>query len=126
MTGLVGHCSNSAMINPDGAYYDSTVKGASIAALDEAGWAWQFASMRNKANVTGAGSYTVTNYNGTYGIMSYLIGSTMYQTTTNTDGSLKNVQYYYMMPTYNASNEKVTVAYGNFLAGASLRCVKNN
>ena len=126
MTGLVGHCSNSAMINPDGAYYDSTVKGASISALDEAGWAWQFASMRNKANVTGAGSYTVTNYNGTYGIMSYLIGSTMYQATTNTDGSLKNVQYYYMMPTYNASNEKVTVAYGNFLAGASLRCVKNN
>ena len=126
MTGLVGHCSNSAVINPDGAYYDSAIKGASIAVLNEVGWTWQFASMRNKANVTGAGSYTVTNYNGTYGIMSYLIGSTVYQTTTNTDGSLKNVQYYYMMPTYNASNEKVTVAYGNFLAGASLRCVKNN
>ena len=126
MTGLVGHCSNSALVNPEGAYYDATVKGASLAALEADGWAWQFASMRNKANVTGTGSYTVTNYNGVYGIMSYLIGSSMYQTTTNTDGSLKNVQYYYMMPTYNASNEKVTVAYGNFLAGASLRCVKNN
>ena len=126
MTGLVGHCSNSALVNPEGAYYDATVKGASLAALEADGWAWQFASMRNKANVTGAGSYTVTNYNGVYGIMSYLIGSSMYQTTTNTDGSLKNVQYYYMMPTYNATNEKVTVAYGNFLAGASLRCVKNN
>ena len=126
MTGLVGHCSNSALVNPDGAYYDATVKGASLAALEADGWAWQFASMRNKANVTGTGSYTVTNYNGTYGVMSYLIGSSMYQTTTNTDGSLKNVQYYYMMPTYNASNEKVTVAYGNFLAGASLRCVKND
>ena len=125
MTGLVGHCSNSALINPDGAYYDATVKGATLAALEEAGWAWQFASMRNKANTAGTGSYTVTNYNGVYGIMSYLIGSSMYQTQTNTDGSLKNVQYYYMMPTYNASNEKVTVAYGNFLAGASLRCVKN-
>lgn len=126
MTGLVGHCSNSALVNPDGAYYDATVKGASLAALEADGWAWQFASMRNKANLTGTGSYTVTNYNGVYGIMSYLIGSSMYQTTTNTDGSLKNVQYYYMMPTYNATNEKVTVAYGNFLAGASLRCVKNN
>ena len=125
MTGLVGHCSNSALINPDGAYYDAAVKGASLAALAEAGWSWQFASMRNKANTAGTGSYTVTNYNGVYGIMSYLIGSSMYQTQTNTDGSLKNVQYYYMMPTYNASNEKVTVAYGNFLAGASLRCVKN-
>ena len=126
MTGLVGHCSNSALVNPDGAYYDAVVKGASLAALEADGWAWQFASMRNKANVTGAGSYTVTNYNGVYGIMSYLIGSSVYQVFTNTDGSLKNVQYYYMMPTYNATNEKVTVAYGNFLAGASLRCIKNN
>ena len=125
MTGLVGHCSNSALINPDGAYYDSAIKGASLAALAEAGWNWQFASMRNKANTSGKGSYTVTNYNGVYGIMSYLIGSSNYQVTTNEDGSLKNVQYYYFMPTYNASNEKVTVAYGNFLAGASLRCVKN-
>ena len=125
MTGLVGHCSNAAVINPDGAYYDSTIKGASLAALTDAGWTWQFASMRNKANTAGKGSYTVTNYNGVYGIMSYMIGSSNYQVTTNDDGSLKNVQYYYLMPTYNASNEKVTVAYGNFLAGASLRCVKN-
>ena len=125
MTGLVGHCANSALVNTAGAYYDSTIKGASIAALAEDGFAWQFASMRNKANTAGKGSFTVTSYNGVYGIMSYLIGSSMYQTTTNTDGSLKNVQYYYLMPTYNASNEKVTVAYGNFLAGASLRCVKN-
>ena len=125
LTGLVGHCSNSALINTEAAYYDATIKGASLTALKEAGWEWQFSSMRNKANTTGNGSYTVTNYNGIYGIMSYLIGSSMYQTTTNTDGSLKNVQYYYLMPTYNASNEKVTVAYGNFLAGASLRCVKN-
>ena len=125
MTGLVGHCSNTALVNPDGAYYDAAIKGASLATLSGAGWAWQFASMRNKANTAGKGSYTVTNYNGVYGIMSYLIGSSNYQVTTNEDGSLKNVQYYYMMPTYNASNEKVTVAYGNFLAGASLRCVKN-
>ena len=125
MTGLVGHCSNSALINPDGAYYDAAIKGASLATLEEAGWAWQFASARNKANTAGTGSYLVTSYNGIYGVMSYLIGSSNYQVTTNDDGSLKNVQYYYLMPTYNASNEKVTVAYGNFLAGASLRCVKN-
>ena len=125
MTGLVGHCSNSAMINTEGAYYDAAIKGASLTALAEAGWNWQYASMRNKANTAGKGSYTVTNYNGVYGIMSYLIGSSNYQVTTNDDGSLKNVQYYYLMPTYNATNEKVTVAYGNFLAGASLRCVKN-
>ena len=125
MTGLVGHCSKSDLINPNGAYYDSSISGASLTVLAEAGWAWQFSSMRNKANTAGKGSFTVTNYNGVYGVASYLIGSTMYQKTTNTDGSLKNVQYYYFMPTYNTSNEKVTVAYGNFLVGASLRCVKN-
>lgn len=125
MTGLVGHSSNSDLVNPDGAYYDATIKGASIAALAEAGWPWQFASMRNKTSVTGKGSYTVTSYNDIYGIMSYIIGSTLHQATTNEDGSLKNVQYHYFMPLYNASNEKISVAYGNFLAGASVRCVKN-
>jgi hypothetical protein len=125
MTGLVGHSSNSALVNTDGAYYDATIKGASLAALKEAGWEWQFASARNKGNTSANGTYLVTNYNGIYGVMSYGIGSTMHQVTKNTDGSLKNVQYHYFMPTYNASSEKLTVAYGNFLSGASLRCVKN-
>ncbi len=125
MTGLVGHSSDSELINTNGAYYDATIKGASIAALAEAGWPWQFASARNKTSVSGNGSYMVTNYNGIYGVMSYLIGSSLHQVTTNDDGSLKNIQYHYFMPLYNASNEKVSVAYGNFLAGASLRCVKD-
>lgn len=125
MTGLVGHCSNSALINTDGAYYDATIKGASIAALAEAGWPWQFASTRNKTSVEKAGSYLVTSYDGVYGIMSYLIGSSWYQTKTDDAGAITNVQYYYMMPLKNASNEKISVAYGNFLSGASVRCVKN-
>ena len=125
LTGLVGQCSNSALTNPDGAYFDPVIKGASLAALKEACWEWQFAGARNKANTAGKGSYLVTSYNDIYGVMSYVMGSTMYQPTTNEDGSLKNVQYYYLMTTYNASNEKVTVAYGNFLSGASIRCVKN-
>ena len=125
MTGLVGHSSNSALVNPDGAYYDAAIKGASLAALKEAGWEWQFASVRNKANTAGKGTYLVTSYNEIYGVMSYGIGSTMHQVQTNGDGSLKNVQYHYLMPLYNADNEKISVAYGNFLSGASLRCVKN-
>lgn len=125
MTGLVGHSSNSALINTEAAYYDATIKGASIAALSADGWPWQFASARNKTSTAGKGSYMVTSYNGIYGVMSYVIGSSMHQVTTNDDGSIKNVQYHYFMPLYNASNEKVTVAYGNFLSGASVRCVKN-
>ena len=101
------------------------IKGASIAALAEAGWPWQFASARNKTSVTANGTYMVTNYNGIYGIMSYIIGSSLYQVKTDADGVMTNVQYHYFMPLYNASNEKVSVAYGNFLSGASIRCVKN-
>ena len=125
MTGLVGHSSNSALINTSAPYYDATIKGASIAALTEAGWPWQFASARNKTGVTSKGSYMVTNYNGIYGIMSYVIGSSLHQVKTDADGVLTNVQYHYFMPLYNATNEKVSVAYGNFLSGASVRCVKN-
>ena len=125
MTGIVGYCSVAEHLNPDGAYYDATIKGASLATLKAAGWEWQFASIRNKSNLTATGKYTVTNYDGIYGVMSYLIGSTMSQVSKNDDGSLKNVQYYYLRPTYNASNEKVAVAYGNFLNGASVRCIKN-
>jgi hypothetical protein len=54
-----------------------------------------------------------------------VIGSTLHQYSTNEDGSLKNVQYYSMMSTYNASNEKVAVANGNFLSGVSIRCIKD-
>ena len=125
MTGLVGQCSNSELTNADAPYFDASIKGASLSALAEAGWPWQFASARNKNNTAAKGSYLVTSYDGIYGVMSYLIGSTMYQTQTNDDGSLKNVQYYYFMPLYNATNEKVSVAYGNFLSGASVRCVKD-
>ena len=113
------------LVNPDGAYYDATIKGASLAALKEAGWEWQFAGIRNKINTTATGKYQITNYDGIYGVMSYGIGSTMHQVQTNDDGSLKNVQYHYLMPLYNASYEKLSVSYGGFLYGASLRCVKN-
>ena len=125
MTGLVGHCTNNELINTEAPYYDATIKGASLTSLAQDGWPWQFSSMRNKTSVTGKGSYTVTEFEGTYGIMSYLIGSTWYMTKTDAEGTMTNIQYYYLMPTRNASNDKVAVAYGNFLAGASLRCIKN-
>lgn len=125
MTGLVGHCSNSALVNTEGAYYDATIKGASIAALAEDGFPWSFASTRNKTSTAANGSYLVTSYNDIFGVMSYLIGSSWYKTKENTDGSLSNIQYYYLMPLLNDTNEKVSVAYGNFLSGASLRCVKD-
>ncbi len=130
MTGLVGHSSNSALVNTSAPYYDPAVKGASIAALKAAGWPWTFAGARNKTNTAAKGTWMVTSKaeadgSTTYGAMTYLLGSSWHQTTKNDDGSIKNVQYHYMMSTYNATNEKLSVAYGNFLSGASVRCVKN-
>ena len=125
MTGLVGHCSNSELVNPDGAYYDATIKGASLATLADAGWGVQFAGVRNKASITANGSYMVTSYSGIWGVFSQLLGSTNYQVKKDVNGVVTNIQYYYFQSLYNASNETLSVAYGNFLTGASLRCVKN-
>lgn len=126
MTGLVGHNANGTLTDPDGAYYDPAVQGASIPVLDEAGFNWYFAGARNQTNVTAKGSYLVTNLGDVYGAMTYVWGSTLHQIQTdNTSGALKNIQFYSFMSTLNASNKKVTVAYGNFKSGYSVRCIKD-
>lgn len=124
LTGLVGQNANGALTDTSAPYYDATIKGASIATLNEAGFNWTFAGARNKASLTGTGSYLVTNYGGVYGVMTYVLGSTCYLVKV-TNEVVTNMQYYSLMSTYNASNEKVTVAYGNVKSGYSVRCVKN-
>lgn len=125
LTGLVGHHSNAALINQDAAYYDATIKGASIDALNADGFNWTNSGAVNCTSTSTKGAYLVTNYGDIWGAMSYVLGSSLYQVTKNTDDSIKNVQYHSFMSTINASNNKVHVAYGNFLSGASVRCVKN-
>lgn len=126
MTGLVGHNANGALTDTNGAYYDAAISGASIPVLNEAGFNWCFAGARNQANVTATGVYLVTNYGDVYGAMTYIWGSTCHQVQTdNTSGALKNIQFYSFMSTYNAKNNKLSVAYGNFKSGYSVRCIKN-
>ncbi len=126
MTALVGHNSNGELTDPNGAYYDAAAKGALIPALNEAGFNWCFTGARNKANVTAGGTYLVNNYGDVYGAMSYVWGSTCHQVQNDaTSGALKNIQFYSFMSTLNASNNKVSVAYGNFKSGYSVRCIKN-
>ena len=127
LTGLVGQNSNGVMTNPDAPYYDSNIRGASIPVLNEAGFNWCSAGIRNKANLTATGSYTVTEYGGVYGVLSYVWGSTCYQVKydTQTGQTLQNIQFYSFMSTYNAKNNKVSVAYGNFQSGYSVRCIKD-
>lgn len=127
LTGLVGQNSNGALTNPDAPYFDSNIRGASIPVLNEAGFNWCSAGIRNKANLTAAGSYTITAYDGIYGVLSYVWGSTCYQVQYDkaTGQTLQNIQYYSFMSTVNATNNKVTVAYGNYKSGYSVRCIKN-
>lgn len=127
MTGLVGKNANSALTDTNAAYYEAAADGAPIPALNEAGFNWCFAGARNKANVTATGSYLVTNYGDVYGAMTYIWGSTCYKVIYKTGDptTLQNIQFYSFMSTYNASNNKITVAYGNFKSGYAVRCIKD-
>lgn len=125
MCGLVGHNANGDFTNKSAPYYDEAAKGALIDVLNNAGFNWTHAGVRNKTNFTAAGSYLVTNYGDEWGVMTYICGSTFYMLKKAADGSLTNVQYYSFMSTVNASNNKVSVAYGNAPSGYSVRCVKN-
>ncbi len=125
MTGLVGYNANGSLKDENAPYYD---KGGNknLPLLDEAGFNWCFAGARNQTNATATGTYLVTNYGDVYGAMTYVWGSTLYQVKKDdTSGALTNIQFYSFMSTYNASNNKVSVAYGNFKAGYSVRCIKN-
>lgn len=124
LTGLVGQNANGALTDTNAPYYDADAKGALIDALNEAGFNWTFVGARNKTNLTAAASYLCTVYEDAVGALSYVLGSTCYQVQKK-DGNVTNYQYYSLMSTYNASNKKVSVAYGNGLSGYSVRCVKN-
>ena len=126
LTGLVGHNANGSLTNPEAPYYDAVVNGASIPAMNEAGFNWTFVGARNKTSLTGTGSYLVTVFEGEYGALSYLMGSTCYQVKKNSaTGEVQNYQYYVIMSTYSNSNNKLSVAYGGGLCGYSVRCVKD-
>lgn len=125
LTGLVGHNANGALTNTSAPYYDANVKGASIPVLDEAGFNWTFVGYRNKTAITAKGAYNCTVYENTVGALSWVLGSTCYQVKKGTDGTITNYQFYSLMSTVNKTNNKVSVAYGNFLSGLSVRCVKN-
>lgn len=127
LTGLVGKNANTALTDTKAAYYEAAADGAPIPTLNDAGFNWCFAGARNKVNVTATGSYLVTNYGDVYGTMTYIWGSTCYKVIYKTSDptTLQNIQFYSFMSTLNASNNKITVAYGNFKSGYPVRCIKD-
>lgn len=126
LTDLVGRNSNGDLSNPNAFYYDAGQDGAPIDALNADGFNWTFVGIRQKNGITANPLYSVNTYNGIYGTMSYVMGSTWYKTSYNKDtGALTNFQYYSLMSTYNGSYSRITVGYSGFLMGASVRCIKN-
>jgi len=125
LTGLVGQNANGTLTDTAAPYFNAEAKGALIDDLDEAGFNWTFVGARNKTTLTGAGSYLCTVYEDAVGALSYVHGSTCYQVKKNADNVVTNYQYYVLMSTYNKTNKKLSVAYGNVMAGMSVRCVKN-
>lgn len=124
MIALVGKCSNKDLTDTEAAYYDATLDNGSLEKLNADG-----------ANFKAYGAISVANTAAAKGVMlkvlnadssdfntGYFIGSTVYQISKNTDGTLKNMQYYGFMP--NVKNGTMNVAYNNYRNGVSLRCIK--
>lgn len=65
---------------------------------------------------------TASNYKGSIDEW----GGWSYATPTyNTDNTVKNIQFYGLMTTRNASNDKLVIANSNYLSGMFVRCIKN-
>ncbi len=126
--GLVGHTSNSKNIpdNAEAPYYDANLKYGSIEKAAADGMVFPLTGI---VSVTNAAAKNATLI-GTSGKSpdkamntEYVLGSSAYQLTTNTDGTLKNVQYYSVMT--NRNNGTLNVAYSGYRFGCAVRCVKD-
>lgn len=125
---LLGHTSDSKVYpdNVDAPYYDADLKYGSIAKIAADGMIFPITGLVNVSNATAAAGTLI----GPVGKApekamntAYVLGSTSYQKTANTDGSLKNVQYYSFMLNKNAGT--LNVAYSSYRSGCSVRCVRN-
>ena len=126
---LVGHCSNSKEIPDDTAapYYDAALSGfGSIAKAAADGMPFPITGYVNVANASSATGILVGHI-GTAGArtmnLGYVLSSSSYKLTPNTDGSVKNIQLYSLMT--NANSGTLNLAYLNYRSGVSVRCVKD-
>lgn len=123
LTGLVGKCSASEHTNTSAPYFDVELNNGSISKLKE-----------DNANIKAYGGVSVASTSATTGTMlkvlnngdfntGYFLGSSLYQVTKNADGTMRNSQFFGMMP--NMKNGTINVAYVNYRFGSSLRCIRN-
>lgn len=108
--------------NTEAAYYDSEYDGARITTMNNDGFNFVYAGTRNAT-----GTYIKPVSGFAERPMTYMWGSTLYQTTTNDDGSIKNVQYLNFGSTNTSvySDGRLTMMFGGYKFGVVLRCVRD-
>ena len=118
-------------------FFDQGYNGGKISLFDEGGWNFVRSGYRQKNNFASKGQYSLTQLypNNTsledqYGTqaLTYIMASTCYQPTYNTDNELTNIQYFSLMTTFSSKlypEGRVTVAHSSICIGQQLRCVKD-
>lgn len=112
-------------------FYDSNTKGGTAVTFNDGGWNFVPVGYVNRGSSDKTGAYaSVVTTEETCSIpefvgnqnMSYFIGSTAYK--PNSSGT--NIQFFDMYGMFVKNNPagKITVGYGNYLSGYSVRCVK--
>ena len=118
-------------------FFDQGYNGGKISLFDEGGWNFVRSGYRQKNNFASKGQYSLTQLypNNTsledqYGTqaLTYIMASTCYQPTYNTNNELTNIQYFSLMTTFSSKlypEGRVTVAHSSICIGQQLRCVKD-
>lgn len=121
-----------AITDKSAIFYDEAYVGARIKTMKEAGFNWDFAGSIKRNNIEQTGSYSplildegkcsIQEWWGKIAV-TYYMGSTGY-TPNNVE---INRQFMSLMTTFTSSYKdgKATVAYSNYLAGSSLRCIRD-
>lgn len=122
----------SAQTDPDAVYYDTAYNGARIKTMNDDGFNFDFPGSIMRNNNTQVGKYqaiitktntcTIEEWIGK-NASSYYMGSTGY-TPNNTE---TNRQFMSLMSAFTAAytEGKLSVGYSNYLAGSSLRCIRD-
>lgn len=136
---LVGVCTAdqpkdiAAVNDPTALYYDDsfTGGGSSVVKFNAAGWNFSFLGYVNRATVAATGAYLATAVSATncdvsewHGLPSMNMIWTSSPYRPNTAGN--NVQYFSLMSTFTTAYKvgRLSLGYGNYLAGMEVRCVR--
>lgn len=125
---------SAPLIDDTAVFYDDEIKGGPVEKFNEGKWNFVPAGCVNRAASDKTGAYhVVLTTEETCSIpefvgkptMTYFIGSTAYQYKTTATG--EQIQFFdmYEMFVKNAPAGKVTVGYGNYLSGYTVRCIKD-